>query len=284
MTSRRRRSSLWLGWLACLWLLPMAQVQAQDADANAAANAAETPDDDEATPTETKRVAATVVEIAGGRVYISPGADAGITRGVVVRFGERGRRIRAKVVSATASYAVVDIDPTRTRVGAKVVAMARLSTDTTATALPTPSTLDSFRGQWPRIAPLAEAQHPRYVPLGRTHATSNTRGLLSLQAGAIIPTHGPGNVFVQGGLRGRVHWEPWSNVPLAVDADLTVQGYAAQNLSARPGQDSRPLLFARELSARYGTQSTAALTLGRMRYASQANGMLDGARAQVAVR
>lgn len=232
----------------------------------------------------TKRVAVKVIEVAGGRAYLEPGASAGIVRGVRVRLGEGNRRTTVRVIAATASYAIVDVGDARISEGLRGVAFARASESATATRLAAPTELAAFRGQWPQIALPADQQHPEHVPLGRTGSSvrddQGNRVFLSANAGAIVPLSGRGG-FVQGGLRARMHLEPWSSAPLAFDVDLATQLYDSRTSLTAPGQPSRPVVFARELSATYGTAGGYALSLGRLRYASQVHGMLDGARTRV---
>jgi len=276
---------LWSAIFALVWWVAVptfAQAPITDDDTEINGADAEVAEDEIQAGDATRRVAVAVIEVAGGRAYVEPGASAGVVRGVRVRIGERNRRVTTKVIAATSSYAIVDLGNARIQAGMRGVAFARVTKGVTAIRLPTPSDLAFFRGQWPEQMLPAEQQHPTHVPLGRGHRQQRDDGnrlLLSANGAAIVPLAGRGGMFTQGGIRGRMHLEPWTSTPLAFDADLSAQVYDSRSALTREGQRSRPLLFARELSATYGTRGRYALSLGRLRYASQVHGMLDGARA-----
>lgn len=263
--------------VVCLCVAGQASAQAVEPDVAVVED-----DESPAGDVPTRRVSVRVIEIAGGRAYIEPGTAAGVVRGVRVRLGERNRRVTSKVIGSTASYAIVDVGDARLSEGMRGVAFARVIEGETSKRLPTPTELASFRGQWPALRLPTEDQHPTPVPLGAMGDDRRSHVMLSANGAAIVPLRGHAGTFAQGGMRGRVHVEPWSSAPLSLDADLAVQAYDSRSSVRNGGQGSRPLLYARELSATYGTVGTYALSVGRLRYASEVHGMLDGARARVA--
>ena len=227
-------------------------------------------------PTAPKSVAVTVVETAGTRVYLQPGATAGIHRGSMVKL--KGKEY--PVVEASDSYAVVDVgsdegprDQERGR--ATVVA----NEEDQPVQLPPPRPLDAWRSTWAQEPTPADSQQPRYVPLGGEDRNRRFDVRLTVAAGGIVPLGGQvGSSLGMGELQARVHAEPIA-APLTLDLDASLQGWAAADLATRVGGPTRPALFVRELLAGYTLGSFYA-GVGRMRYAASTLGTLDGARVQ----
>ncbi|WP_045118421.1 hypothetical protein [Haliangium ochraceum] len=247
-------------------------------DAHAQQNQ-QTPDDiaddtDKPDDAETRVIDIRVVEVAGGRAYIQPGEGAGVRLGQNVRIG--GRRYR--VVAVESDYAVIDLgdrtlregDRGRTRVSIRAM---------TGSPLPPTVPLSDFEGQWRPATPPALAENPERVPLGPTGAGGNYRLVVFGGAAAFVPLVDEAEPVVYGTLGGRMHAEPWRELPLSFDADVAVSLWLGQGLDSDIGADSRPLINVRELAAYYGDDTTPiGVGLGRLRYAASTLGLLDGVR------
>ena len=228
---------------------------------------------------DTTRVPVRVVEVAGGRAYVQPGARAGVRRGDVAIIARR----RYRVVAASASTAIVaPLDGRAPRTGSRgVVHASARAGEEEGEPLPLPRRLAAFRGQWPEATRPAEAQTPEHVPLGApAEVRGRTRVALSLGGQALVPVSGDREPIGRAELRARLHAEPLSAAPLSLDADVAAQLWLAADLDARRGAGSRPALHVRELQAAYGRSTMAAA--GRLRHAARGLGALDGLRVQVA--
>ncbi|MEZ4335310.1 MAG: hypothetical protein R3B82_01665 [Sandaracinaceae bacterium] len=223
-------------------------------------------------------VAVQVTDVAGGRVYLSPGSEAGIHPGAEIVIG----RARFRVVAVTASHAVVERGDASVAVGARGRAQVRQTTETgEPERLPPPPALETYEGQWPAAARPSESQEVDHVPLGGS--LGHARQLLldiSARGYAFVPLRGGGDPIGRGELRARVHAQPWLELPLTLDADAAVALWLGDTLDSGPGAASRPNLRVRELQIAYGQQSDFYAALGRMRYAASTLGQLDGLRVQ----
>lgn len=227
-----------------------------------------------AEPKATESVAVEVVDIAGGRAYLTPGESAGVRPGSTVTIGEE----RYVVIAASGAHAVVE-DDGRLRVGQTGQASALAERTESAHRLPPPTDLALFRGQWPKPVPPAATRHPKHVPLGPPPG-GRSFAQFGLGGGAVVPLSGGAEPIEHGELRARVHVEPLRELPLRLDADAAAQLWLADDLDTRAGDDARFPARVRQLEAAYGETAATFAALGRLRYASRTLGMLDGARAQ----
>ncbi len=217
-----------------------------------------------------------VVDVAGGRAYVRPGESAGVRRGSVVVIRKRPYQ----VIAATDGYAVVELGEAAVRVGDSGRGSVTDEQKSEGQRLPAPTALELFTGKWPDPRRPAEDQHPKPVPLGPMHGDTRTTLALGLVGGARVPLARAGTASERGELRARLRTEPWRELPLRLDADLAAQLWLASDLDERRGDDSRPVVRVRQLEAAYGDARATFAALGRLRYASRAAGMLDGAHLQ----
>lgn len=237
-----------------------------------------------AAPAEAQRrrrsrgVAVEVTDVAGDRIYLSPGSAGGLHPGAEVALG--GQRYR--VVAVTAHHAVVERGERAVTVGARGRASVRPATDDgEPERLPTPPPLERYAGQWPEAPRPADGQRVEHVPLGGSLARARQLVIeVSARGYAFVPLRGGGDPIGRGELRARVHAQPWVELPLTLDADAAVQLWLGDSLDAGPGAASRPNLRVRELQIAYGQQHDFYAALGRMRYAASTLGQLDGLRVQ----
>ncbi|MCB9595220.1 MAG: hypothetical protein H6719_21055 [Sandaracinaceae bacterium] len=226
----------------------------------------------------TRNVAVRVADVAGDRAYVSPGAEGGLHVGAQITIA----RASYRVVAVTASYAVVERGERALAVGARGRArVRRVREDGTPEPLPEPPPVESFRGQWPTAVHPATTQEVAHVPLGGQ--LGHARQLIvdvSARGYAFVPLRGGGDPIGRGELRARVHAQPWTDLPLTLDADAAVQLWVGDTLDTGPGAASRPNLRVRELQIAYGQQEDFYAALGRMRYAASTLGQLDGLRVQ----
>jgi hypothetical protein len=222
-----------------------------------------------------------VIDIGGGRVFVTPGEKGGLVQGTEVVFGAN----RFKVEAVSSTYAVVDLEKGRppevgasgeALVGAKVGAKVEQVEQERHRDVPVP--VDAYREVWPEPTLPATTKEQVHVPLGRERPTRARLGL-SLGANANIGFRGRPSTLA-GYLRARLLSEPISGVPLRIDADLEGQFWYAQDIDQRSGGSSRPYLEVRALQVSYGEDTGFYAALGRLRYAASTLGMLDGARIQ----
>src|SRR5579859_3786483 len=215
----------------------------------------------------------TVVETAGTRAYVRPGASEGVRRGAIVTiFGKEYR-----VVDSTDSFAVIDIgdEPLREQERGSSTLVAQEQQK--PVELPRPRPLDTWRHAWAPEAAPADSQEPRFVPLGDAERNRRFDVRFTLAAGGLIPLGGQvGSSLGEAELNVRLHAEPFA-APIALDLDASLQGWTAADLGTRVGASTRPFLYGRELLASVTLGSVYA-GLGRMRYAASTLGTLDGAR------
>lgn len=251
----------WLAWLGAWCLFDMAS-----------SAGAQAPGDE---PEAERTVAVKVVEVAGGRAYLEPGAAEGIERGDSVILGRRIYEIAA----VSAGSAVIESSELP-RLGTTGKLRVRQVRTSAVERLPKPAPLEAYTAQWPRARPPALDQKPRPVPLGPVRGESRAQLWLSAGGAGVVPLSGPASVLGRGQLRGRLHYEPVASIPLAFDADVAGQLWLAGDLDGRAGSATRVPVFVRELSARYGHARDWNAAIGRLRYASETLGMLDGGRAE----
>jgi hypothetical protein len=226
-------------------------------------------------PVPGQSVDVTLVEIAGSRGFVQPGATAGIHRNAIVVL--RGKEY--PVVEASDSFAVIELgnEPLREQEKGKATVVADDARK--APELPKPHDLSTWDHAWsPEEAPAA-AQQPRFVPLGGEDRDRRYDVRISLAGGGLIPLSGQvGSPLAEGELNVRLHAQPFA-APLALDVDASLQGWASADLANRVGGTSRPNGYVRELLASYNGSGFYA-GIGRMRYAASTLGTLDGARVQ----
>lgn len=220
----------------------------------------------------------TVIEVAGSQAYLKPGAAAGVRRGAQVTIDRRS----FVVTEATASYAVVDAGERPLREHDRGVAVAVSEDSDKGAELPPVKPEAAFAGVWPEPTPPADAQSPRYVPLGGGERDSRYDVRIMALFGGVAPLGERGSAISRAELNARVHAEPFS-APLAFDLDASLQRWIATDLDARAGSSARPLLRVREMFLQYGRPAGFGVGLGRMRYAASTLGTLDGTRVRVPV-
>jgi hypothetical protein len=231
-----------------------------------------------AEPVSPKSIAVTVVETAGTRAYVQPGATAGIRRNATIVI--RGKEFT--VIEASDSYAVVDTGDEQLREQEKGRATLVAEQAEKVVELPPPRPLTTWQDAWSSEQAPAQSQQPRYVPLGGEERSRRFDVRFSAAAGGLIPLSGQvGSSLAMGELGARLRAQPLDN-PLAFDLDASLQGWAAADLGTRVGGPTRPLLFVRELLASYSLGRFYA-GAGRMRYAASTLGALDGGRLQTGV-
>jgi len=225
-----------------------------------------------------ERLRLTVVEVAGGRAYLSPGPGRGVKLDDHVAVG----RQKYRVVAASAKHVVVDL-------GGRPRALSRGQhasvwtsphpVDTFATR-PAPPSLHAFEGKWLAAERPAATQTPRFVPLGVMKDERRSRAAFMLDHSRIQPLSGDAQAISRTRLRAVLHAELARR--FALDADASVELWQADDLASRRGEASRPLLQVRQLELSYRGEALEA-ALGRLRYASATLGMLDGGRASAAL-
>jgi hypothetical protein len=220
-----------------------------------------------------KKIAVKVVEIAGERAYLEPGAAAGLRPGQVVTI--RGKKWR--VVDVTDGHAAVELAAGGGLAeGDKGSAMVAAEPAPPA-PLPAPTPLDRFAGKWPDARHPADTQTPRRVPLGRARPPGAMR-LAVVERGMIIWPVGedaPGPVVTLE-LGARASFTPWRERPLALDADVSALVWLGEGLG---GPDAtHPAVRVRELRLRWGGPYQPRAAVGRLRWAAASVGLLDGAR------
>jgi hypothetical protein len=213
------------------------------------------------------------VEVAGSRVYVRPGATAGVHRNATASI----RGVKYTVVEASDSYAVIDAGDDPPHEQDKGWATVVAEQDERPAELPRPRSLDSWQHAWSMQEAPADSQRPRFVPLGAEDRDRRYDVRLSMAAGGLIPLPGQvGSSFATGQLNARVHVERF-DAPAALDLDASLQGWAAADLAARVGAPTRPMVFVRELLASVSLGRWYA-GAGRMKYAASTLGTLDGLR------
>ncbi|MBW2381204.1 MAG: hypothetical protein JRG70_16940, partial [Deltaproteobacteria bacterium] len=212
-----------------------------------------------------------VVEIAGGRAYLTPGEAAGVGVGSVVLLRDR----RYRVVGATVNHAVIEMKGRELRVGMTGRADSRVQRSA-AVSLPKPKPLSVYANQWLEPVRPATKQTPEYVPLGSWSDGKRIDLAVSTNVGGTIALS-DGESFGRASLRTRLHAEPFEQ-PVFFDVDLAVQSWFGGNIGNRPGSTSRPAIAIRDLQFGYGTQQSPQVALGRLPFVAAGVGQLDGLR------
>jgi hypothetical protein len=214
-----------------------------------------------------------VRESAGSLAYLEPGERGGVVRGAKVTLAGK----EYTVVQSTSSFAVIDVGDDVVQERAKGQATLVTEEVQKPKELPPPRPLSTWERAWTDAPPPASAETPKYVPLGGGAERDRKWDVrLSTAAGAILPLGARGAGIGHAELDARIHAEPFTQ-PFAFDLDLSLQRWAAANLSARDGAGARPTLSLRELLFSYAPGGFYA-GVGRMRYAASTLGALDGAR------
>jgi hypothetical protein len=223
-----------------------------------------------------KSIAVTIVEIAGTRAYIQPGATAGVRRSAAVTLLGKDY----PVVETSDSYAVVEIGDAPLHEQEKGSASLVAQEEQKPAELPKPRSLDTWKQAWTPEAAPAASQTPRFVPLGDAERSRRFDARFTVAAGGLIPLGGGqvGSSLGEAELQMRLHAEPFTT-PFALDLDASLRGWAAADLATRIGASTRPFLFVRELLASFPVGAFS-LGVGRMRYAASTLGALDGVRVE----
>jgi len=218
-----------------------------------------------------RQVTVKVVDVGGGRAYLTPGEAAGVGVGSVVVFRDR----RYRVVGATGENAVVEMKGRELRVGmsGRAEAKARRSA---SKSLPPPKPLSAYENQWPEPVRPATTQNPDYVPLGGGSEEGRIDLSVSTDVGGTLALS-EGESYGRASLRTRLHAEPFEQ-PVFFDVDAAVQSWFGGNIGDRPGSSSRPLFAVRDLQFGYGTLQSAQVGMGRLPFVAVGVGQLDGVR------
>jgi hypothetical protein len=213
-----------------------------------------------------------VTEVAGGRAYLVPGADAGLRPGDPVRLA--GKTLR--VIEVTRGSAVVDLDGAVVTVGARGQVDGNTAVGTTtASALPPVRPAEAWRAQWPTAQRPAAAAVVAPVPLGSAAAAGRLHAAFALHGVAHVGEEDPAGELAA---RAVVSYQLLAARPLSIDVDGGVR------LVLGDGADpARAPVRVRAAQLRYGEREGPGLALGRLRHAAAMMGPLDGARAAVAL-
>lgn len=214
-----------------------------------------------------EKVPITVVDVAGDQIYVEPGGDAGVRVGQQVKLGKRAYR----VVSVNASAAILSLHKRIPAIGTRGTARVRAKEDRTE-ALPTPTPLASFEGQWRPAERPSSSQSPEPVHIAVTRGQQDTELQLATSVGLIAPISSDAPRVSHFRVRARLRAQPFGS--LGIDADL--EGGRWFGRSNDLGNGSRPQFQVNELRLRYGDRLRPALGVGRLRYAGGKVGMLDG--------
>ena len=216
-----------------------------------------------------------VVDVAGGRAYLEPGAKAGLRTGDTVEMAGR----KYTIVAVSPSNAAVELGKYEVGLGTAGVSVIDPYRDPAkVTPLPKPASLAAYRGSWPGAELPALTQHPKPIPLGPVVREERSRVQFGLSGYAVVPTSGDAESFGRGEVRGVLHYEPIAELPMTFDADIAAESWLGGHMNARAGSASRPLLRVRMLQAAYGNDAAFLAALGRLRYASSSLGTLDGVK------
>lgn len=210
-----------------------------------------------------------VVEVAGDRAYLTPGAEAGLVAGASVKLGGK----TFVVVDATRVNAAIELGGATLAIGATGTATVEPGAAAALTArLPAPRALDAWHQQWPDAARPADTQQVTPVALGRGKAPRRARVTVVGSALGFAPRQA--QAVAVASIGARVSVAPIADRPFAIDADA-----AAQLVLSHGGDDrARPIAVVREARVRWGEAADPRFTAGRLRWAATSVGLLDGAR------
>lgn len=225
-----------------------------------------------ALPSRERRLEVRVVEVAGGRAYLTPGGEEHVRVGDQIRIGGR----RYPVLAVNEKNVVIALGRRRLERGQHGTVSVRVTEAKSFETRRPPRPLRAFTGQWrpPRLP--AESQSPRLVPLGVMTDKRLNRAAFIVDYQRIQPLSGPSVGIGRTRLRALLHAR-LSGAPISLDADGFAELWQAPDLDQRPQNASRPLLGLRQLELGYQGEVVQG-ALGRLRYASRTLGMLDGAR------
>lgn len=218
-----------------------------------------------------------VVEVAGGRAYLTPGVERAVRVDQRVRLGGRSYPVLASnskhIVIATAGRAPSVGQRGEVNVRRVGVRVFRERT--------TPRPLAAFAGRWLPPSVPADSQRPAPVPLGVVRDTRRNRAVFSLDYQRIQPLSGPAYGIGRTRLRASLHAE-LPGTGLQLDGDVFAELWQATDLARRPWNESRPFITVRQLELAYRGEALRAAA-GRLRFASRTLGTLDGARVSTAL-
>lgn len=222
-------------------------------------------------------VPVTVVEVAGGNVYLKPGAAGGVRRNSKVTIDRR----EYFVTASTTNFAVVELgNALPPREQATGVASVVTKDEEHAKELPPPRPIEELRGAWSAWHPPAESQHPQPIPLGLPDHDRRYDALVWGYFGGLNTLGERGGGYLRAEIGLRMHVEPFS-VPLMLDVDGSMQRWFGPGIYSRDG--ARPTLRVRELQLGYGDPGRYFGALGRIKYAAATLGALDGIRARAPI-
>jgi hypothetical protein len=219
-----------------------------------------------------ERLAVSVVEVAGGRAYLTPGPGRGVSIDGDVFVGRR----RYRILSFTSSHIAVELKGRPLARGERGLVWASPRELRTFATRPKPEGPTAFADKWRDPVRPAEQQTTKFVPLGAATDTRRNRAAVVLDHALTQPLSGDSAAIARTRLRPVLHAELAR--ALEVDADAVVEHWSAADLDERRGNASRPLLSVRQLELGYRGERLQA-AVGRLRYAASTIGMLDGGRA-----
>lgn len=219
-----------------------------------------------------KTLRVTVVDIAGGVIYVEPGANEGLRAGQTIKFGKRGY----KVASVNSSSATLEVAGKGIpKLGAKGKARVE-GTALAANTQVKPTKLAEYQNLW-KPAPLpADSQTPQKIVIAMSRMNSSTEITVIGRGGITHVLSSDEDTVGHVSARTILSSQPFNDLALGIDADLEVGQWFGR--SGDQGRLSRPAVQLQELRLRYGDIESPALALGRMRNASRQLGQLDGAR------
>jgi hypothetical protein len=224
-----------------------------------------------------RRVEVRVVEVAAGRAYLTPGGEGPLRVGDTVRIAGSAYPILAR----NSKHAVIALGKHELQPGQRGFVLVQPLPAESFAARPVPRPLQAFAGQWRAPSLPADAQSPRYVPLGTMSDARRNRAAFRADYQRVQPLSGPGLAIDRTRLRALLHAE-LSSLPISLDADGFAELWRADDLAQRPQNASRPVFNLRQLELGYRGDTVQA-ALGRLRYASSTLGVLDGGRASAAL-
>ncbi|MCP4604740.1 MAG: hypothetical protein GY847_30170 [Proteobacteria bacterium] len=221
----------------------------------------------------TRTVEITVVDTTIGYGFIVPGEKEGLRPGRMVTIDNQSYR----VLEVSALSALIETTGQPPKIGAAgSVSVA----PTDKKRLQTPKGLTYFTDKWPEPVLPASVQKVKPVPTGGPVRDERLDMAFTLNGSGLYNLNDADDHSEYGQLRMRIHYEPISDL-LSFDADLAAQTWLGAYDDAT--SDSRPPVRVSQLqaSSAFGKQRNFRAALGRLRYASNNLGMLDGTRLQV---